>query len=218
MRGLEYRHTRSVRFFHWWNGIAMILLALTGFYIHTPHGFPIFPSMDIARKIHFICMYAVAAGVIGRLYYAFVTRDSKNFRLRSADFGNMIGLMKYYLFISDELPDFGEKYNPGQKMMYLAFVPLVIIQGFTGFILYWPTTFNHWATVFGGMHVMRIVHYIVAWIFVYCIAAHLYLDFSEGLANIAGMITGYRPKDFHGHEKKREAGVLPAGTEKTAKG
>lgn len=196
----------------------MILLALTGFYIHTPHGFPIFPSMDIARKIHFICMYAVAAGVIGRLYYAFVTRDSKNFRLRSADFGNMIGLMKYYLFISDELPDFGEKYNPGQKMMYLAFVPLVIIQGFTGFILYWPTTFNHWATVFGGMHVMRIVHYIVAWIFVYCIAAHLYLDFSEGLANIAGMITGYRPKDFHGHEKKREAGVLPAGTEKTAKG
>jgi len=63
----------------------------------------------------------------------FVTADSKNFRLRSADFGNMIGLMKYYLFISDELPDFGEKYNPGQKTMYLGFVPLIIIQGITGF-------------------------------------------------------------------------------------
>lgn len=205
MRGLEYRHPGPVRFFHWWNAIAMILLGLSGFYIHTPHGFPVFPSMDVARKIHFICMYAVAAGVIGRLYYAFVSRDYKNFRLRTADFGNMIKLMKYYLFISDELPDFGEKYNPGQKMMYFGFVPLIIIQGITGFILYWPTTFNHWAAAVGGMHVIRIIHYIVAWVFVYCVAAHLYLDFSEGWPSIMGMITGYRPADIHGHEKKRRA-------------
>ena len=102
--------------------------------------------------------------------------------------------------------------------MYLAFVPLIIIQGITGFILYWPTTFNHWAVVVGGMHVIRIIHYIIAWIFVYCIAAHLYLDFSEGWANIVGMITGYRPADFHGHERKRKAELLSAGAEKSVDG
>mgnify|MGYP000964658852 CR=1 FL=1 len=99
MRGLEYRHTRAVRFFHWWNGIAMILLALSGFYIHAPQSFSVFPSMDIARKIHFIFMYAVAAGVIGRLYYAFVSKDSKNFRPRLADLGNMIGLMNCLILV-----------------------------------------------------------------------------------------------------------------------
>lgn len=218
MKPLEYRHTFLVRFFHWWNGIAMILLALSGFYIHTPLKFAIFPSMDIARQIHFIFMYAVAAGVIGRIYYACASGDSKNFKLRFADFGNMIGLMKYYLFISDELPDFGEKYNPGQKSMYLTFVPLILIQGITGIILYWPTLFNHLGAFFGGAHVIRIVHYIVAWIFVYCIVVHLYLDFSEGWANIVGMITGHRPADFHHQHQKKRPGTIPAGAEKTAKG
>ena len=211
---LEYRHTRLVRFFHWWNGISMILLALSGFYIHFPDSFPIFPSMDVARKIHFIFMYAVVR-VLSAVYYAFVSGDSKNFRPRRADFGNMIGLMKYYLFISDELPDFGEKYNPGQKMMYLGFVPLIIIQGITGFILYWPTTFNHWAAFVGGMHVIRIIHYIVAWVFVYCMAAHFYLDFSEGLANIAGMITGYRPADLHARHRKKRMTTVSAKGQKT---
>jgi len=61
------------------------------------------------------------------------------------------------------------------------------------------------------MHVIRIIHYIVAWIFVYCIAAHLYLDFSEGIANIVGMITGYRPADFHAKHRKKKTAVSAEG-------
>jgi Ni/Fe-hydrogenase 1 B-type cytochrome subunit len=217
MTKLEYRHTLAVRFFHWWNAVSIILLLLTGFYIHTPHGFPIFSSMDVARKIHFIFMYALIAGLIGRLYYAFISGDYKNFKPRLADFPNMFGLMKYYLFLSDELPDFGEKYNPGQKMMYAGFVPLIIIQIITGFILYWPTALNHWAAWFGGAMVVRIIHYAVAWIFVYCVAVHLYLDLSEGIASIAGMITGYRPADLHKQHQQKDPKTLPAGQD-TARG
>ncbi len=206
MSRLEYRHTLAVRFFHWWNAVSIIMLILTGFYIHAPQGFPIFPSMDVARKIHFIFMYAVIAGLVGRLYYAFASGDYRNFRPRLKDIPNMVGLMKYYLFLSKELPDFGEKYNPGQKMMYSGFVPLLVIQIITGFILYFPTALNHWAAAVGGMHVVRAVHYIVAWIFVYCVLAHVYLDFSEGVANITGMITGYRPADFHARHRGHHGG------------
>lgn len=198
-----YRHPLAVRFFHWWNAVSIFALILTGFYIHSPYGFPIFPSMDVARRIHFVFMYAVIAGLIGRLYYAFVSGDCKNFKPRLLDIPNMGKLMKYYLFLTDELPDWGEKYNPGQKMMYAGFAPLLIIQIFTGFILYLPTTFGGWAYWLGGPNVIRIIHYVVAWLFVYCVAAHLYLDFTEGIANIVGMITGYRPAEFdHEHEKK----------------
>ncbi|MGB9792036.1 MAG: Ni/Fe-hydrogenase, b-type cytochrome subunit [Thermacetogeniaceae bacterium] len=216
MSKMVYRHTLAVRFFHWWNAISIIMLILTGFYIHTPYGFPIFPSMDVARKIHFIFMYAVIAGLVGRLYYAFISGDYKNFKPRLQDLPNMIKLMKYYLFLTDELPDWGEKYNPGQKMMYAGFVPLLIIQIITGFILYFPTALNHWAYAVGGMHIVRIIHYVVAWIFVYCVAAHIYLDFSEGIENIVGMITGYRPADFHErHAKKGKKGRSVAAEEKS---
>lgn len=196
------RHTLAVRFFHWWNAISIFMLILSGFYIHTPYGFPIFPSMDVARKIHFIFMYAVIAGLVGRLYYAFSTGDYKNFKPRGIDIWNMYRLTKYYLFLSDELPDFGEKYNPGQKMMYVGFVPLLIIQIITGFILYCPTALDHWAVWLGGAVVVRMVHYAVAWIFVYCVMAHLYLDFTEGFENIVGMITGYRSADFHARHSR----------------
>ncbi len=110
---------------------------------------------------------------------------------------NMIKLMMYYLFISDEEPDFGEKYNPGQKGMYATFAPLVIIQIITGVILYWPSTFAGWAVLIGGDKWVREIHYIVAWIFVFCVAGHLYLDFTEGIANIYGMFTGLRPVKVH---------------------
>ncbi|MDH7577295.1 MAG: Ni/Fe-hydrogenase, b-type cytochrome subunit [Bacillota bacterium] len=199
------RHTLAVRFFHWWNAVSIIMLILTGFYIHTPYGFPIFSSMDVARKIHFIFMYAVIAGLVGRLYYAFISGDSRNFKPRFRDIPNMIALMKYYTFLSDELPDWGEKYNPGQKMMYAGFVPLLIIQIVTGFILYWPTALNHWAVWLGGPIAVRYIHYIVAWVFVYCVAAHLYLDITEGIANIIGIISGHVPEDLHSRHRKHSS-------------
>jgi Ni/Fe-hydrogenase 1 B-type cytochrome subunit len=214
MSKMVYRHPAPVRFFHWWNCISIFALILTGFYIHNPQGFPIFPSMDVARRVHFVFMYMVIAGLLGRLYYAFISGDAKNFKPRSADIPNMGKLMKYYLFLTNDPPEFGEKYNPGQKMMYAGFAPLLIIQIFTGFILYLPTTFGSWAYWLGGPHVIRFIHYIVAWLFVYCVAAHLYLDFSEGIANIWGMITGWRPAQF-GH--KEEKGKMEVPSEAKAK-
>jgi len=196
---LEPRHTLAVRFFHWWNAVSIFMLIFSGFYIHNPDGFFrfFFLDMDWARKVHFVFMYCVIAGLIGRLYYAFATGDYKNFAMRKADMGNMIKLMKYYLFVSDEEPDFGEKYNPGQKGMYSAFAPLLVIQIFTGIILYWPSVFASWDVWIGGAKWIRIIHYIVAWIFVYCVAGHMYLDFTEGMANIYGMFSGLRPVKSH---------------------
>jgi Ni/Fe-hydrogenase 1 B-type cytochrome subunit len=200
---MEYRHPLPVRFFHWWNAVSIFALIFSGFYIHDPRALPIFPSMDAARHIHFVFMYMVIGGLVGRLIYAIISGDGRNFKPRLLDIPNMGKLAKYYLFLSDELPDWGEKYNPGQKMMYAGFVPLLLIQIFTGFILYLPTTLQSWAYWLGGPHVIRIIHYVVCWLFVYCVAGHLYLDFTEGIANIVGMWTGYRPADFEEQHRKK---------------
>ncbi len=199
MAQMEQRHTLAGRFFHWWNAVAIFALIFSGFYIHNPYGFWkwMFPTFDSALRIHFIFMYCVIAGLIGRLYYAFATGDYKNFAPKKTDLPNLIKMIKYYSFISDEEPDWGEKYNPGQKGMYATFVPLLLIQIYTGLILYLPGSLSGWADWIGGVKWIRLVHYIVAWIFVYCVTAHIYLDFTEGIANIWGMFTGVRPVKVH---------------------
>jgi Ni/Fe-hydrogenase 1 B-type cytochrome subunit len=214
---MERRHPKAVRLFHWWNAISIFALIFSGFYIHNPYGFFrwMFGNMDAAREVHFIFAYCLVAGMIGRLYYAFVTGDYKNFAMGKKDPGNMIKLMMYYMFISDEEPDFGGKYNPGQKGMYASFVPLIIIQILTGMILYWPVTFAGWAIWIGGAKWIRLIHYIVCWIFVFFVAAHMYLDFSEGVPSIVAMFTGMRPvKAHHGHD---EHAVAAASVEQVAK-
>jgi Ni/Fe-hydrogenase 1 B-type cytochrome subunit len=200
---MEDRHTLAVRFFHWWDAVSILALIFSGFYIHNPYGFFrwMFYDLDTARKVHFIFMYCIIAGLVGRLYYAFATDDWKNFAMGPKDMANMLKLMLYYLFITNEEPDWGGKYNPGQKGMYAAFAPLLLIQIYTGMIMMWPGTFSSWALWLGGIKWIREVHYIVAWVFVYCVAAHLYLDFSEGWDNILGMFTGKRPVKVHHRHK-----------------
>lgn len=218
MAQMEARHTLAVRFFHWWNAVSIFALIFSGFYIHNPDGFFrwMFVDMDAARKVHFVLMYAVAAGLIGRLYYAFATGDYKNFSPKKHDLANLVRMAKYYSFISDEEPEWGEKYNPGQKGMYAAFAPLLIIQILTGILLYWPGVFDNWAVWIGGLKWIRLIHYIVAWVFVYCVTAHVYLDFTEGIANIYGMLTGLRPVKSHAARAERPLGA--AHEAKTVKG
>ena len=108
-------------------------------------------------------------------------------------------MIKYYLFLSDSHPDYG-KYNPGQKMMYTGWLAMVLIQIITGFILYKPDLFMFWGGLLGGLVALRVVHYIVTWLFVLSVMAHVYLDLSEGIPVLLSMFTGKIPKDFHGSE------------------
>lgn len=135
--------------------------------------------------------------MVGRFYYAFATGDYKNFSMGPKDAANMIKLVLYYTFITDDEPDWDGKYNLGQKGMYAAFAPLVLIQIYTGMILMWPANFAWWGGWLGGIKWVREAHYIVAWIFVYCVLAHMYLDFSEGMDGIETMFTGIRPVKEH---------------------
>jgi len=191
--------------FHWINMIAITLLILTGFYIHSPHSFPLFANMDNARLLHFCMAYILIFSMIGRVYYAFATGDYKNvvFDVKT-DMKKLPSMLRYYLFMSDTHPYYG-KYNPGQKGMYTGIFFLVLIQAITGFTLYDPNRFMGLAGFLGGYIVVRIIHYIVTWMFILCVMAHLYLDISEGIPVLLSMFTGKLPADWE--EGTREEGV-----------
>lgn len=180
--------------------VAIMLLILTGFYIHAPQSFPIFGNMDGARMVHFAMAYLLCFSVLLRVYYAIVAKDAHNIVFNPIkDTKNFPSMMKYYLFLSDSHPDYG-KYNPGQKMMYTGWLVMALIQIVTGFILYKPQV-AFWANlgdVLGGDILIRLIHLIVTWLFVLSILAHVYLDVSEGTPVLKSMFTGKIPEGFHG--------------------
>lgn len=185
-------HSKPNRFLHWFNMLSITLLTLTGFYIHNPLQFSFFPSMDIARKIHFIFMYLILYGVLIRIYYAIYTKDYRDILFRLRDIKGFFPLMRYYLFLDTKAPEQG-KYNSGQKLVYNLWVIFIGVQGLTGFIMYFPTALADLGVRFGGMVVIRQVHYMVTWIFVYTVGIHIYMGIISGRDVLRSIITGYLP-------------------------
>ena len=199
MKKMENRHSIAIRLFHWSNMISITLLILTGFYIHAPNSFRwLFSNMDTPRMLHFAMAYVLLFGVIGRVYYAIVAKDAHNIVFRPIkDTLNFPSMFKYYLFMADSHPYYG-KYNPGQKMMYTGWLFMALVQIITGFVLYAPNAFPALAGWMGGLLAVRIIHYVVNWLFVLSVVVHVYLDVSEGIPVLMSMFTGKIPAGAHG--------------------
>lgn len=207
VKKMEDRHSIWIRIFHWTNMISITLLVLTGFYIHAPESFRLFDNMDNARMLHFAMAYVLTFGVLGRVYYAIVAKDAHNIVFSPIkDTLNFPSMIKYYLFLADSHPDYG-KYNPGQKMMYTGWLAMALVQIITGFILYAPNTFMGWGGALGGLIAVRLIHYIVNWLFVISVVVHVYLDVSEGIPVLLSMFTGKIPADFHDQAHSSKADI-----------
>lgn len=211
VKQMENRHSPWIRIFHWINMIAICTLCLTGYYIHAPESFRLFDNMDNARMLHFAMAYLLCFGVVGRVYYAIVADDAKNIVYSPVeDTKKLPSMLKYYMFMADDHPFYG-KYNPGQKGMYTGWLALALIQIITGFVLYNQNMFLGLSGILGGMIAIRVVHYIVTWLFVLSVVAHVYLDVSEGIPVLKSMFTGKIPADFHHGYHEEEHDVHSSG-------
>lgn len=197
IKKMELRHPLWIRLLHWSNMISITMLCLTGFYIHAPLSFRLFENMDNARTFHFGFAMVLVVGVVWRLYLGFATGDWKNIIYAPIkDTKKLPSMIKYYTFLAKDHPYYG-KYNPGQKAMYTSVFVLAIVMIITGFILYKPVLFSSWAYFFGGYLVVRMIHYVITWIFVIMVLVHVYLDVAEGIPVLMSIFTGKIPADFH---------------------
>ena len=179
---------------HWVNLIAMLVLILTGFYIHFPFvaGF-----MGVARGAHMLCAFVIIINMIIRVVLAFIVKsaptggtrdvvpDYKTF-LPQKDNRHQLGAwIKYYLFLKKDHP-LSAKLGVPQKLSYLAVPLLLLIIAFTGLCLWAPTMdsgpFAAFTGLVGGLMVVRIIHYFLMWVFILFIFIHVYLANIEGLA------------------------------------
>ena len=187
---------------HFQHVAAMIALAVSGMYIR----FPFFNGGRWAmRWVHYIAMIIVVVNLIARLWYAFASkrRDYKEFAITKRDLTTAFKVIQYYIFIKPSKPHLG-KYNVMQKSTYIIFVPLLIVQAFTGFaLLTYTIPFTSAINVFGHAGItprdllvgwwlgawvgsidlagwyMRTTHYLINWLFIVLTTIHVYLSVTE---------------------------------------
>lgn len=182
------RHPMLNRILHQFIMASIILLALTGFYIHAPFinnggGF----LMAMMRGVHFACAGILTIAFAVRIIWMLISpgRDWKNFIPGFKDLLLIPKVVMHYLHIGKK-PDIKKKYNPLQMLAYCLAYVLALFQVITGFALQYPDGILRPIAygVFGNPVNLRVAHYIVSWVFVIFILIHIYLAIRESFKDI----------------------------------
>jgi Ni/Fe-hydrogenase 1 B-type cytochrome subunit len=189
-KNIEARHPMSFRILHELIMVSILLLIITGFYIHRPFvgggGF----LMSLMRGVHFFFAIVLIITTIARVVAMFVgkDRDWRSFIPTGADFKLLPRVLNYYAYIEKE-PVIRKKYNPLQMISYcLAFV-LIIFQILSGIALKYPDGAFSWFN-YGWLNneiETRMAHFVVTWLFIMFLMIHVYLTIREKFSEIKEM-------------------------------
>ncbi len=217
-----------VRIFHWLNVLCITVLGVTGFIIADP---PALMSTAEAsesywfgtvRMIHFTTAYIFLLNYIARIYWAFKGNYYSNWRaffpFSKKAWSNIKHVLKIDILLQNEevevLKNISVGHNYVASMSYVVLFLLALVQIFTGFGLYAPTSgwwlpklFAWVPWVLGDEMTTRFVHHISTWLFIIFTLVHVYLvfyhDWLEGRGESSAMISGYkfvRKERFHGED------------------
>ena len=206
-----------VRLFHWINALTITVLAITGLIIANP---PALMSnaeaidsywFGTVRAIHFISAYVFFINALARIYWAFRGNYYANWRafipFSKKARQNIAHVLKIDIFLRNEekevLKNVSVGHNYVASLSYLILFFLALVQIFTGFGLYAPTSgwwlpklFAWVPDFFGGDAPTRLIHHISTWLFIIFTLIHVYLvfyhDWLEGRGESSAMISGYK--------------------------
>jgi Ni/Fe-hydrogenase 1 B-type cytochrome subunit len=210
-----YVYEAPVRLWHWVNALAIVVLAVTGYFIGQP-----LPSvggeasdhfiMGWIRFAHFAAGYVFAIGLLGRLYWAFVgnhhARELFTLPVFKAAYWKEFGkMLSWYLFISPR-PNQYVGHNPVARFaMFFGFLFLSIFMVLTGFALYaegsqtgsWQDVLFGWVIpLLGQSQDVHTYHRLAAWGMVIFIIVHIYAAIREDIMGrqsiVSTMISGHR--------------------------
>jgi len=194
----EVRHPLSFRILHEIIMVSILLLIVTGFYIHRPFvgggGF----LMTMVRGVHFFFAAILIISTVARVIAMFLgrNRDWRSFIPTGSDFKLLPKIINYYAYIGEE-PELKKKYNPLQMISYcLAFI-LIIFQALSGLAMQYPDGALSWFNYawFNNEIEVRMAHFVVTWLFVMFLMIHVYLTIREKFSEIKEMHLLSSPED-----------------------
>jgi Ni/Fe-hydrogenase 1 B-type cytochrome subunit len=196
------RHPLAFRVTHLAILSSILILVVTGFYIHRPFiadggGF----LMSLTRGVHFFAAGVLMVTTLLRLISNFIgrKRDWRHFMLNGRDLAIIPRVIAHYLHLAD-MPEIRKKYNPLQMIAYYIVLLMIIFQAISGFALQYPdgwlSGFNY--AFFTSEVATRLAHYIITWGFVLFLMIHLYIGIREALVEIKAMVL---LQDIEGEEQ-----------------
>ncbi len=210
-----YVYDAPVRFWHLTNGVSIVILIITGYFIGTPlpsshQGSTEIYSMGWIRLTHFVAAYIFAIGFLGRLYWVFAgnAHAKQIFYLpihKLRWWGEVIFELKWYMFMVKQ-PKKYIAHNPLARVMMFTFAVWgSIYMILTGFALYSEGEGSgHWSDICfgwildlsGGSMATHSLHRIGMWVTLIFATIHTYAAIREDIVSrqsiLATMSSGWR--------------------------
>jgi Ni/Fe-hydrogenase b-type cytochrome subunit len=205
----QYEHPWAVRFCHWANACAIVVLTLSGLRIFA--AFPSFgsklPEHDLIETVpdavtlggwlggalqwHFTFMWVFAAG--GVLYVAaqLASGHYRTVLFTRRDVAGVWPMARHYFFFGPKPVAIGQ-YNPLQKLAYTTTILLGALSLLTGVVMYKPVQFSALGRLFGGYHGARLVHFVAMCGILGFIPGHLIMVGLHGWDNFVSIFTGWK--------------------------
>jgi len=204
-----------VRIWHWVNAFAILVLAVTGYFIGSP--LPTMPGeasanflMGYIRFAHFTAALIFTIGFIGRMYWALVGNHHAR-QLFVLPFWSgqwwkeVLFELRWYLFLVKE-PRKYVGHNPLAQLAMFVFVVLgSLFMIATGLALFgeglqrgsWADRLFGWVIpLFGQSQDVHTWHHLGMWIFILFIIIHVYVAIREDIMSrqsiVSTMISGVR--------------------------
>lgn len=203
-----YEHPWVVRFAHWANAVALLVMIASGLQIF--RAFPSFgpkipqnnfyvPPKSVSlggwlaggMQWHFTFMWIFVGSGLMYVIYQIVTGHWRQVLFRPSDIKGVWPMVRYY-FLFGKKPPVEAAYNPLQKLAYTLTVLLGVISTLTGLVVYKPVQFWWLTWAMGGFHYARIWHFVAMCGFLAFIPGHLIMVALHGWNNFYSMITGWK--------------------------
>ncbi len=206
MKKRTYIYRGFERFWHWTQSLLIILLGITGFEIHS--SYELF-GYQRAVMFHDILAWSFIVLIVFTIFWHFATGAWKQYipttKLVTAQF-------KYYIsgiFSGAEHPTnktVYNKFNPIQRLTYLAFKILIIpVMVGTG-LVYMYYMYPDSAVQVGRLEFFALLHTFGAFLLIVFLIVHLYLLTTNDnpVESIGAMISGWEEVDIDPEEEHKE--------------
>lgn len=190
-----YLYSRFERFWHWVQGLLIILLMITGFEIH---GYYTLLGFETAEKVHSTIGLSWLILFVFIVFWLFTTGEWKQYIPTTKKLFDMVWYYSVDIFRGKPHPvqkSRAAKHNPLQRLTYLGLsallLPLAMITG----LLYY--TYNIWETTAlgtsAGLGIIAYIHLALAYILVSFLIIHVYMTTTghSVFAHMAAMVTGW---------------------------
>jgi len=203
-----YEHPWVVRFTHWVNAIALVVMAGSGLQIF--RAFPSFgakiPQQDLlnwpkafaiggwlggALQWHLTFMWIYIATGLFYLAYQIFSGNYRQVLFTRRDVAGVWPTARHY-FLFGPKPPTREAYNPLQKLAYTSAISLGVLTVLTGFAIWKPIQFSWVARPMGGFHLARVWHFVSMWAILLFALGHLVMVILHGWNNFVSMLTGWK--------------------------